>query len=150
MIHLSITTQYKKQVIKDWFSSAAIATLEHEKIDLAKNDISILVRNDAFLRKLKKQYFGIDEPTDVLSFPAGDENPETGNIYLGDIIISYPQAEINASNANKTTQSEIALLVIHGVLHLLGYDHADDHDQKIMWEKQETILKTLEGKEKDV
>ena len=149
MIHISISTLYKKNVTKESLSDAAISTLEYEKIDPEINDISILVRNDPFIRKLKKQYFGIDEATDVLSFPAGDSDPESGHIYLGDIVISFPQAENNALAANKSTRSEISLLVVHGVLHLLGYDHADEESQKNMWAKQEMILNKLEGKKKD-
>jgi probable rRNA maturation factor len=145
MINLSISNLYKKQVSKEWLTNAAIATLNDEKIDPSINDLSILVRNDNFLRKLKKQYFGIDEPTDVLSFPAGDKNPETNHIYLGDIIISYPQAEKNAALANKSTKEEILLLVVHGVLHLLGYDHADSETQNEMWGKQDVILGKIEG-----
>jgi probable rRNA maturation factor len=140
MINLSISTSYKKQVAKDWFTQSALIALTFEQIDPELNDLSILVRNDNFLRKLKKQYFGIDEPTDVLSFQAGDENPETNHIYLGDIIISYPQAEKNAASANKSTEQEIRLLVVHGILHLLGHDHADEATQKAMWEKQDAIL----------
>jgi len=146
MVNLSISNVFKKQVSKEWFTEAVNATLNHEKIDTSTSDLSILIRNDDFLRKLKKQYFGINEPTDVLSFPAGDLNPETNHYYLGDVIISYPQAENNAKNSNKTTQSELMLLVVHGVLHLLGYDHADEETQKEMWNKQDVILGTLEGK----
>ena len=143
MINLSISRIYKKQVADDWFISPANAALEHENINPQSHDLSIIVRNDDFIKKYKLKYFGINEPTDVLSFPAGDPNPETGHIYLGDIIISYPQAEKNAVEANKMPREEIYLLVVHGVLHLLGYDHADQETQKIMWEKQEQILGSL-------
>jgi probable rRNA maturation factor len=149
MINLSISNVFKKQISKEWFTDAVNATLLHEKVDPSNNDLSILIRNDDFLRKLKKQYFGINEPTDVLSFPAGDVNPETNHNYLGDIIISYTQAEKNAETSNKTTRSELMLLVVHGVLHLLGYDHADPETQKVMWEKQDVILGVLEGNKLD-
>ena len=123
MINLSISTSYKKLVNSEWFTQPAMAALLYEHIDPEVNDLSILVRNDSFLRKLNKQYFGIDEPTDVLSFPAGDINPETNHTYLGDIIISYPQTEKNASDANKTTQQEIMLLVVHVFHEILKQIH---------------------------
>jgi probable rRNA maturation factor len=149
MINLSISNIYKKMVHREWFIEAVNTTLIQEYLDPNTNDLSILIRNDDFLRKLKRQYFGINEPTDVLSFPAGDVNPETNHQYLGDIIISYTQAENNANISNKTVKSEIMLLVIHGVLHLLGYDHADEATQKIMWEKQDAILKMLKRQNQD-
>jgi probable rRNA maturation factor len=143
MINLSVSPQYRKEINKLWFTAAATATLLHEGVDAENHDISILIRNDDFLRKLKNKYFGIDETTDVLSFPAGDEDPETSRIYLGDIIISLPQTKRQAESASKTLQQEISLLVVHGTLHLLGYDHADDESQKTMWEHQDAILNRL-------
>ena len=143
MINLSISTPFKKLVRKEWFIASVEQTFNSEEIDTILTDVSILVRDDAFIRKYKKEYFGIDEATDVLSFPAGETSPETNHYYLGDIILSYPQAENNAKQANKSTQQEIKLLVIHGILHLLGYDHADEKTQKVMWEKQESILRLL-------
>jgi probable rRNA maturation factor len=143
MINLSVSPQYRKEIDKCWFTSAATATLLHEEINPENHDISILVRNDDFLRKLKNKYFGIDETTDVLSFPAGDEDPETSHIYLGDIIIALPQTKRQAETAAKTLQQEISLLVVHGTLHLLGYDHADNESQKTMWERQDAILSHL-------
>jgi probable rRNA maturation factor len=143
MINLSISPQYRKEIDKLWFTNAATAALLYEGVNVENHDIAILVRNDDFLKKLKNKYFGINETTDVLSFPAGDEDPETLHIYLGDIIISLPQVKRQAESAAKTIQQEISLLVIHGTLHLLGYDHADEESEKIMWERQDAILNHL-------
>jgi probable rRNA maturation factor len=146
MINLSISTQYKKFIPQGIIEESINASLSFEKVDYKKSEITILIRNDDFLRKYKKKYFGIDETTDVLSFPAGFPSPETGLEYLGDIIISYPQVEFNARSAGKSPNDELKLLLVHGVLHLLGYDHTDSASQKIMWDKQDQILLLLDKK----
>lgn len=143
MVNISISTPFKKMITKDWLIKTVEIALHFEEKDPQNYDLTILIRNDDFIRKLKFKYFGIDESTDVLSFPAGDEDPETHRIYLGDVVISFPQTERQASAAGKTTKQEISLLVVHGILHLLGYDHIDDPSQDLMWKKQEMILNQL-------
>ena len=59
---------------------------------------------------------------------------------MGEIVISYPQAKRQAREARKPLKAELALLVVHGVLHLLGYDHAEPQEEKIMWAKQDRVL----------
>lgn len=145
MINISISTIYKKNIPLGLIEKSINVALSFEKIESEKAEISVLIRNDDFLRKYKKKYFGIDETTDVLSFPAGYISPETGLDYLGDIIISYPQIEINAKNAGKSPSDELQLLLVHGVLHLLGYDHVDEKTQKEMWDKQEKIISIING-----
>ena len=65
----------------------------------------------------------MDQVTDVLAFPDGSENPENGLLYLGDVVIAYPFAALQAHEAGHSPGDEIQLLVVHGLLHLLGYDH---------------------------
>jgi probable rRNA maturation factor len=105
--------------------------------------LTILLTDDAQLRQLNRQFLGIDEPTDVLSFPAGHLDPDTNTTYLGDIILSYPRAADQAAAAGHPVEEELRLLVVHGVLHLLGYDHAEPEDQTEMWEAQDRILKLI-------
>lgn len=95
------------------------------------------------ISKLYKEYFGYAKSTDVLAFYSGDTNPESGRILLGDIVIAYPFAELQALTLKNDLMSEISLLIIHGFLHLLGYDHSEVNDKEIMWQKQESILKAL-------
>jgi probable rRNA maturation factor len=109
----------------------------------AKADLSIVLTDDARLHELNRAYLGIDETTDVLSFPSNEEDPQTGVRYLGDILISIPQAERQAREAGHPLESEIQLLVVHGVLHLLGYDHAEPGEKSKMWRAQADILKSL-------
>ena len=86
---------------------------------------------------------GKDEIPDVLSFSSGEINPETGNIYLGDIVISLEKANYQAHVNNHSIELEILTLVVHGLLHLLNYDHSIESDAKTMFDKQDRILKDI-------
>ncbi len=102
--------------------------------------LTILISEDEQLRQLNRQFLGNDEPTDVLSFPAGHVDPDTKTTYLGDVIISYPRAVEQAAAAGHAVEDELRLLAVHGALHLLGYDHAEPEDEAKMWKAQEEIL----------
>jgi probable rRNA maturation factor len=106
-------------------------------------DLSIVLTDDARLRELNRDYLGIDSPTDVLSFSASESDPETGSRYIGDILISIPRAREQATAAGHALESEVQLLVVHGVLHLLGHDHAEAKEKKKMWKAQAEILDSL-------
>jgi probable rRNA maturation factor len=108
-----------------------------------KFELVISFVKDEEISRLCQEYFGYAKFTDVLSFYSGEINPESGRIIIGDIIIAYPFAESQARNLNNSLMSEISLLIIHGFLHLLGYDHSGNDDKKVMWQKQEAILKEL-------
>lgn len=108
-----------------------------------KFELVISFVKDEEISRLYQEYFGYAKFTDVLSFYSGEINPESGRIIIGDIIIAYPFAESQARNLNNSLMSEISLLIIHGFLHLLGYDHSGNDDKKVMWQKQEAILKEL-------
>lgn len=93
--------------------------------DLAPETKSLGVRlvNDREMQQLNRQFRGVDAPTDVLSFPGGDW--AEGN-HLGDVVISIPTARHQAQSRGHSTQRELRLLLVHGVLHCLGYDHEAD------------------------
>lgn len=95
------------------------------------------------LHELNRDYLGVDAPTDVLSFPASESDPETGATYLGDILISIPRAAQQAQAAGHPLEAEVQLLVVHGVLHLLGHDHAEAEEKARMWAGQEKVLERL-------
>ena len=80
---------------------------------------------------------------DVLSFTSGEINPETGNIYLGDIVLSLEKANDQAEAINHSIELEVLTLVIHGLLHLLNYDHSNESDAKMMFKKQDRILEVI-------
>jgi len=121
---------------------AARAVLEHES-ESHDNELSIVLTDDARLQELNRDYLGIDVPTDVLSFPASETDPQTGARYIGDILISVPRARSQAETAGHPVESELQLLVVHGVLHLLGYDHAESEEKTRMWKVQAEVLETL-------
>ncbi|HUI88614.1 MAG TPA: rRNA maturation RNase YbeY [Anaerolineales bacterium] len=108
-----------------------------------EGDLTIVLTDDARLQEFNRDYLGIDAPTDVLSFPASETDPETGAHYLGDILISVPRAEVQAQSAGHPLESEVQLLVVHGVLHLLGYDHAEAKEKTKMWKAQAEVLERL-------
>lgn len=131
----------------DLLESAAKAALEHQSESL-DSELTILLTDDAHIQELNRDYLSIDAPTDVLSFPASETDgleidPETGARYIGDIIISIPYAAQSAENAGHPLESEVQLLVVHGVLHLLGHDHAEAEEKATMWKAQREILESL-------
>ena len=93
------------------------------------------------IRNLNQSYRNVDSVTDVLSFSSGGEtDPETGKEYLGDIIICLDRASFQAVQSGHPVENEICLLLIHGLLHLLGYDHTTDEEHEEMWKLQNQYL----------
>jgi probable rRNA maturation factor len=144
MSHFDIDVQCEVAAaasLKDALLKAAESTLEHENV-LENSSLTLLLTDDAKLRQLNHDFLGIDKPTDVLSFPSGDSWPGLES-YLGDIAISLPTAELQAGTAEHDVGCELTLLAVHGVLHLLGYDHATDEDRNRMSMIQAEILEQL-------
>ena len=106
-------------------------------------DITIILTDDAQIHELNKQYRGIDAPTDVLSFPSGDTDPDSNRLYLGDVVISYPRAQAQGEAGGHPVEAELQLLVVHGVLHLSGYDHVEEQGKSRMRAAQAEILVLL-------
>ena len=134
-----------------WLSSIEpymLRVLETLRFD--GEEISVLFCNDAFIQELNSQYRGIDAPTDVLSFENGDEyTDEDGNLWrsMGDIIISLETVPKNAAYFGVSENEELKRLLIHGILHLNGYDHGEAHiepgvePEDEMLKLQETVLR---------
>lgn len=123
------------------------AVLELEKFE-EPAEISVTFTDNEGIRELNKQYRNIDAPTDVLSFPMGDNgeydtNLETGAKILGDVVISVEKAVEQAEAYGHTLQREIGYLTAHSVLHLLGYDHVENMDKVRMREKEEYVMEAL-------
>ena len=98
---------------------------------------------DDEIQSLNHQYRGIDKPTDVLSFNADVYDPEEETTYLGDIILSVPTMQRQAALAGHPENTEILLLITHGLLHLNGYDHATTTNKEDMWKLQAEILAAI-------
>lgn len=147
MIYIEIAetsslTELNTQVDISSLERAALETIQLHR-DPAQVDLTIVLSDEAQLHELNLQFMGIDAPTDVLSFPAGETDPDSGLLYLGDIIISVPRAQTQAAAAGHAASDELRLLVVHGVLHLLGYDHGDETEKQLMWARQAEVLQRL-------
>lgn len=141
MINIVTNVEIPELITEDLMIRAAQVVLEQE--ERADSDMSVVIDNDEKLRELNHSYLGIDSPTDVLSFAADELDPDTGNIYLGDVIISIQRATDQADASNETLLDEIQLLIVHGTLHLIGYDHSDSPEKKKMWDAQQNALDVL-------
>lgn len=103
---------------------------------------NVIIVDNKTIHEINKQYRNIDRPTDVISFALEDEKKEIpkGKRILGDIYISIDKAREQAKEYKHSLTREICFLSVHGLLHLLGYDHMKEKDEKIMFKKQEMIL----------
>lgn len=109
-------------------------------------EVSLVFVDDAYIRGLNHQYRGVDSPTDVLSFAMqeGEVLPgEEEEIILGDVVISLQTAGRQAREYGHSFRREVAYLTVHGVLHLLGYDHQDEEERRVMRRKEEEVLSRL-------
>ena len=121
----------------------AVQAVFDQVAEIEKSSLSILICGDEKIRELNKTYRGIDRVTDVLSFPSDEQDPETNELFIGDVVISYPTAVKQADKFQHSVSQELALLSVHGVLHLMGYDHSTIEDEKIMWQLQKNILNSI-------
>ncbi|HNS64143.1 MAG TPA: rRNA maturation RNase YbeY, partial [Anaerolineaceae bacterium] len=135
MINIAIEVDHVIDIDNSWLEKVASYALNFQS-PKPNVDLSIIITDNNLLQELNREYLGIDAPTDVLSFNVDEIDPETGNYYLGDIIISYQKANEQAVTAGHEIQSELSLLIIHGVLHLLGMDHDTPESQEPMWKIQ--------------
>lgn len=131
-------------------------TLDHEDFPY-ESEVNLTLTDNEGIHEINKMYRDIDRPTDVLSFPmlsyetAGDFskleddyddnfNPDTGEIMLGDIVISVDKVKEQAESYGHSEKREYAFLIVHSMLHLFGYDHMTPEEAAVMEEKQKNIL----------
>ena len=120
---------------------AALATFNQQQISKPVS-VNVLISDNQFLRKLNNKYRGYDRATDVLAFPM-HESVAGLEGHVGDIAISLEAARKQAQEARHSVNSELKLLVVHGILHLLGYDHEIEDDKKEMWAAQTSVLNKI-------
>lgn len=133
---------YDRQITKDFVKNLANEILNF--LNQKNVELSITLTNNETIHKLNKEWRGKDKPTDVLSFPI-DEKP-SGYPYhiLGDVVISLPFAKKQAEEIGFTYKEEFLRLLIHGILHLLGYDHEKSEEEaKVMFDLQDKIFHSL-------
>jgi len=142
VILITVQDNFRELIADQILKSAAEAVLLECNLP---DSPSLLIRitDDEELKTLNLQYRGIDRITDVLSFQADFEDPDLESRYLGDVVIAYPRAEEQAQKRGHFVEAELQLLVVHGTLHLLGYDHGDRTEKEEMWSIQSQILKKL-------
>ncbi len=112
-------------------------------------EVSVLLTDDPHMTQLNREYREIDAPTDVLAFAMqeGEDNNSLNTNILGDVVISLETAERQAKEETHSLEEEVAFLTVHGVLHLLGYDHQTHNEATAMFEKQDVILQRLKLKQ---
>lgn len=138
---------------ESWLQTVVEKILVAQGIDL-RAELGLVITGPEIIRQLNQQYRGEDQPTDVLAFalrppsPSADLTPfvapPDGIEHLGEVIISYPQAVIQAEEHQHSVKREIAILLIHGILHLLGYDHDKAEVKRRMRAREAKILKYIE------
>ena len=147
-IDVRIAPAFRAAVRASWLRSIARRALASEgATGLAQ--VGVVVTDDETVRGLNRRFLDLDEPTDVLSFglAATDEAPfalppeEAAS--LGEVVIAYPTAARQAEEAGRAIEAEVAHLLVHGLLHLLGYDHQRPEDERAMREREEEVLAGL-------
>lgn len=124
----------------------AQAVFEHDGASSAA-ELSVLLANDTFVQSLNRKFRGKDKPTNVLSFP--NAPTPAGALYeepssLGDIALAFETVKAEAQTQGKSFDDHLAHLVVHGVLHLLGYDHIDDKDAEKMEKRERELLERFD------
>ena len=140
MIDYSITNEYGYKNDYSYLDDLIKRTLKHEKVDNANFSI-VFVSNDK-IQQLNKEYRGKDSITDVISFAFEDNNSVCYNDirFLGEIYISIPRMIEQAKMYGHSETRELGFLTVHGLLHLLGYDHMTKNDEEVMFGLQELLL----------
>ena len=134
------------------------AAMDYEECPY-ESEVEVTITDNNRIHEVNKEFRDIDRPTDVLSFPMveyeapgdfsileeSDEwfHPETGELLLGDIMISVEKVKEQAAAYGHSEERELGFLVAHSMLHLFGYDHMEDEERKVMEERQEAILQTI-------
>jgi probable rRNA maturation factor len=145
-VEIQIDESYQSDIAEAEIARAAAHALVLEGYPDAA--VTVVLTDDDYVAELNSQYRGIEGATDVLSFSATE--PAEGFIvapesepYLGDILIAVPYSHRQAEALGRSLMDELRLLVVHGILHLLGYDHAEPEDEARMWARQDQILEGL-------
>ena len=142
LITVQIDPKYEDRLDADKLHRLAIRALQAEGVR-GPLELGVVITTDEEVRALNRQYLGHDYDTDVLSFPMGDGGwvtPAERPAYLGDIAISYDRASEQAPEYGQSTEAEVATLLVHGILHLLGYDDRDEAGRERMHARQRELL----------
>ena len=146
-IEIQVPENYQPLVDAQLLKQAVECVLAAER---SQGDVTVIITDDETVARLNQEFLGKSGATDVLSFPAQDETEDfilppdaATEPYLGDIIIALPYTQRQAQQLGRELREELALLTIHGALHLLGYDHATPEEKADMWQRQNAIITGL-------
>ena len=157
-INVLIDEDFKGHLEVSWLQHVAEQILVAQAVS-SSAELGLVITNQERVQQLNRSYLGKDEPTDVLAFSMLPEplstgeseafspfvQPPDGVLHLGEVIISYPQAVIQAEEHRHSVKREIAILIIHGILHLLGYEHDKPELERQMRAREKEILSCIEG-----
>jgi probable rRNA maturation factor len=156
MAHYQLSIQIERPhaalVSNDWLRRTVETALTAAGVE-APTELGLVIAGDGTVRELNMRYRGIDDTTDVLAFALAEPGemgtelfvaPPDGTSHLGEVIISYPKAEAQAGEHGHSVKRELALLIAHGVLHLLGYDHGYPAEEERMRAMEARILEALD------
>ena len=153
-IDIHVEEEFQEEVDEGWARRIAQTVLKAEGV-APPYEMSLVFTDSETVKQLNRDYRGVDESTDVLAFymlPQKEVDgsfalPPDGVTRLGEVIISYPQAVEQAREQGHSTEKELALLVIHGILHLLGYDHEEPEEEaKMRTREKELLARCLSGR----
>ncbi len=153
-INLTIEREFAGCPDAGWFQRIAEQVLEVQSVG-PNAELGILITGQEKMQELNRTYRGEDHPTDVLSFYMNIPEEESdgkserfvvapdGVTHLGEVVISYPQAMLQAEEHSHSVNRELVVLTIHGILHLLGYDHEDEQQRQEMVAREQAILNSI-------
>ena len=153
-INISVKQRLKIPLEESWLQRIAVRTLEAEGI-LSAAEMGLVITDSKTIQELNRTYREEDKPTDVLAFhmiPGTSQEaelrfvgPPDGVRHLGEVVISYPQAVRQSQEQGHSVAQELALLIVHGILHLLGYDDELPEGEQQMKARENEILKRLDS-----
>jgi len=146
-IGVRVEPEFQALVDEGWVRRTVRQVFKAEEL-APRYEVSLVFTDSETVKQLNRDYRGVDEPTDVLAFymlqQGGTDSsfavPPDGVTRLGEVIISYPQAVEQAKEQGHSPQRELALLIIHGILHLLGYDHEEPEEERKMRDRERELL----------
>lgn len=147
-VSIQIEAPFARLVDEDWARGVVVTTVATAGIQ-AHTEVGLVIAGDETVHELNKRYRGIDDTTDVLSFALSEQSdhesegfimPPDEVLHLGEIVISYPRAKLQAEEQGHPFERELALLIAHGALHLLGYDHIEPEGEQRMRAMEAAVL----------
>jgi probable rRNA maturation factor len=152
---IRVEKDFQGRIDKRWLRRLVKEVIAAHGVD-TEVELSLLITDDATVLELNRKYRGKDKTTDVLSFAleadkrsnasAGFVMPPGETVHLGEVIVSYPKAVEQAAERNRAVEDELALLVVHGVLHLLGHDHDKPAREREMRSLEQRVLSAVRGR----